>query len=81
MYMQPYIIQYPSTFPNCDSLQRPVVTNNNLVKSKFVDSKKSEECEARFKIFTAEVVSLWLNSHSKEEVATITHAIIIGASI
>ena len=42
MHMQPYIIQYPSTYPNCDSSQRPVVTNNNLVKSKFIDSQEGE---------------------------------------
>ena len=41
--MQPYIIKYPSTYPNFDSLQRPVITNNNLVKHNFVDSKKDEK--------------------------------------
>ena len=38
-------------------------------------------CEARFKIFTAEEVFLWHNSHSKEEVAMIMQVRIIGASI
>ena len=33
MYMQPYVIKYPSTYPNCDSLQRPAIASNNLVKS------------------------------------------------
>jgi hypothetical protein len=42
MYMQPYIIQYPSTYPNCGASQRSIVANDT-VKSKFVDSKEGEE--------------------------------------
>jgi hypothetical protein len=40
--MQPYIIQYPSTYANCGSLQRPIVANNDMVKSLLVDNKEGE---------------------------------------
>jgi hypothetical protein len=49
MHMQPYIIQYPSTYSNCGALQRPVVEiiqypcSNNLVTGGFVDTKESEK--------------------------------------
>ena len=81
MHMQPYIIQYPSTYPNCDSSQRPVIANNNLVKTELVDSKAGEKSEAKFKIFTVELGSLRLISYSKKKVATIAQARIIGESI
>jgi hypothetical protein len=43
MHMQTYIIQYPSTYQNCGASQRPIVVNDNLVKSESVDSKEGEE--------------------------------------
>jgi hypothetical protein len=41
--MQPYIIQYLSTYPNCGASQGPIVDNDYLVKSEFVDSKEDEK--------------------------------------
>jgi hypothetical protein len=41
--MQPYIIPYPSTYPNYGASQGPIVANNNLVKGGFVDSKDGEK--------------------------------------
>jgi hypothetical protein len=67
MHLQPYIIQYPSTYPNCGASQGPIVANNNLVKGDFVDNREGGKHEARFSISTAEVVSLRLVSHPKEK--------------
>lgn len=33
MYMQPYIIQYPTSYSNYGELDQPIVAHNNLVKS------------------------------------------------
>ena len=62
--MQLYYIQYPPMYPNYDLPQRPVVSSNDLVK-KDIDCSK-----ARFKVFTAEVVSLRFVWYSKAKAAT-----------
>jgi len=41
--MQPYFIQYPSTYPNYGTSQRPIVTSNNLVESNLGCSKEDEK--------------------------------------
>ena len=41
--MHPYFIQYSSTYPSHGASQRPIVTSNNLVKSKPDCSKKGEK--------------------------------------
>ena len=41
--MQPYIIQYPSTYPNYGAAQRPIIVNNDLVRSKLINGKRGEK--------------------------------------
>jgi len=41
--MQSYIIQYPSTYANYGSLQRPFVVDNNLVRNAPIDAKGGEK--------------------------------------
>ena len=43
MHMQPYIIQYPSTYPNYGAAQRPIIVNNDLVRSKLINGKRGEK--------------------------------------
>ena len=71
MHMQSYYIQYLSIYPNHASPQKPIVANNNLVKHD-VGCSKAEDCETRFKVFAAEVMSFRLVSYS--EVKTVTSA-------
>ena len=40
MHMQPYIIQYPSTYSNCRASQRPIIANNDLVRSVLINGKR-----------------------------------------
>jgi hypothetical protein len=41
--MQPYIFQYPSTYLNGGSSQRPIMANNYLVRSALIDDKGGEK--------------------------------------
>ena len=43
MYIYPYFIRYSSTYPSYGASQRPIVANNNLVKSKPDCSKEGEK--------------------------------------
>ena len=43
--MQPYIIQYPSTYSNCRASQRPIIANNDLVRSVLINGERGENNE------------------------------------
>jgi hypothetical protein len=79
MHMQSYYIQYPSIYPKHTSPQRPIVASNNLVKQD-VGCSKAEECETRFKVFAAEVVSFRLVSYSEAKTATSAQKGVNGAT-
>lgn len=70
VHMQSYVIYYPSTYSNYGSSQRSILANNDMVKSMLVDDKeggKNRKQDNKY-IKSAEVVSLRLDSQSKEEV-------------
>ena len=66
-------------YPNHASLQRPIVASNNLVKQD-VGCSKVEECETRFKVFAAEVVSFSLVSYLEAKTATSAQKRVNGAT-
>ena len=45
MHMQPHIIQYPSTYSNCRASQRPIIANNDLVRSVLINGERGENNE------------------------------------
>ena len=70
MHMQPYSIQYPILYSKYGSSQLLITANGNLAKI----GACAKQCENNGKqgswYTQAEVVSLRLISHSKEEAAT-----------
>ena len=46
--MQPYIIQDPHAYPNCGASQRPIIANNNPVKSVLTDNEGGEINKKRY---------------------------------
>ena len=43
MYMQPYMIQYPTSYPSYGALPRPVALDSNLVKNNVHIAKRQRE--------------------------------------
>jgi len=43
--MQPYIIQYPSTYLNCRESQRPIITNSDPARIVRVNGNRGEKNE------------------------------------
>jgi hypothetical protein len=80
LHMCSYMIQYPPTYVNHGSMQRPIVLDNNLVGSASINSKGGHKDSDESKYSESRWCPSGFNSYTKKKIATDAEERINGAT-